>query len=91
MRRGGSSSYSTAPTMGGGSQEARLFKLEELEKATRDFSETNLIGCGSFGMAFKGLLCDGTVVAVKRHAGLPRLEFTEEVHKKRDYCHCHVS
>lgn len=57
----------------------RLFRMEELEKATKHFDESNLIGCGSFGLVFKGLLCDGTVVAIKRRLGTPKQEFTEEV------------
>ncbi|KAG8370001.1 hypothetical protein BUALT_Bualt14G0072200 [Buddleja alternifolia] len=59
--------------------EARQFRIEELEQATRQFNESNLIGCGNFGFVFKGLLSDGTVVAVKRRKGPPPLEFGEEV------------
>ncbi|KAG4955668.1 hypothetical protein JHK85_042048 [Glycine max] len=42
------------------------FKIEELEKATDNFSSKNFIGRGGFGMVFKGTLSDGTVVGVKR-------------------------
>ncbi|KAM4088136.1 hypothetical protein ACB094_07G048000 [Castanea mollissima] len=42
----------------------RITKLE-LEQATNGFSETNLVGKGSFGSVYKGTLSDGTTVAIK--------------------------
>ncbi|XP_022763280.1 probable receptor-like protein kinase At1g11050 [Durio zibethinus] len=42
------------------------FKLHDLEKATDNFSQKNFIGRGGFGFVYRGVLPDGTVVAVKR-------------------------
>lgn len=42
------------------------FKIEELERATNDFSQKNFIGRGGFGMVYQGTLSDGTEVAVKK-------------------------
>ncbi|URE29139.1 STYKc [Musa troglodytarum] len=60
-------------------QGARQFTLEELEEATKNFSESNIVGTGSFGLVYKGLLLDGTIVAIKRRVSVPRQAFTEQV------------
>lgn len=57
---------------GGGAHRAKQFTMIELEQATKQFSESTLIGYGSFGPVYKGLLCDGTVVAIKRRPGPPQ-------------------
>ncbi|CAL4972326.1 unnamed protein product [Urochloa decumbens] len=61
------------------SQGARCLTLEELNLATRNFSNENLIGQGMFGEVYKGLLQDGTIVAVKRRHSPPSQEFIQEV------------
>lgn len=76
-KRGGTSSSATP--LAGGQHSARQFGMEELEQATRNFNESNLIGCGNFGLVYKGLLSDGTVVAIKRRRGAPKQEFIDEV------------
>ncbi|KAM3204514.1 calmodulin-binding receptor-like cytoplasmic kinase 2 isoform X2 [Capsicum annuum] len=60
------------------------FTMEDIYKATKNFSPSLKIGQGGFGIVYKGCLVDGTVVAVKRakknihdkHAGA---EFKSEV------------
>ncbi|KAF3330299.1 receptor-like cytosolic serine/threonine-protein kinase RBK2 [Carex littledalei] len=42
------------------------FSLDDLKKATSDFSEDNVIGKGGFAKVYKGRLDNGTLVAVKR-------------------------
>ncbi|KAJ8760745.1 hypothetical protein K2173_017881 [Erythroxylum novogranatense] len=42
------------------------FKMDEIRKATRNFSRHNIIGKGNFGNIYKGVLPDGTEVACKR-------------------------
>uniref|UniRef100_A0A1D1Z5Y3 non-specific serine/threonine protein kinase n=1 Tax=Anthurium amnicola TaxID=1678845 RepID=A0A1D1Z5Y3_9ARAE len=61
-------------------QGARCFLLEELNQATKNFSDINLIGAGKFGEVYKGLLPD-MIVAIKRRPSAPSQEFIREVQK----------
>ncbi|XP_029130398.1 protein NSP-INTERACTING KINASE 1 isoform X2 [Cajanus cajan] len=44
----------------------KRFQLRELQIATNNFSNKNILGKGGFGNVYKGILSDGTLVAVKR-------------------------
>ncbi|KAH7423112.1 hypothetical protein KP509_12G039400 [Ceratopteris richardii] len=44
---------------------ARLFTIEELNRATNEFTSGNVLGEGGFGRVFRGVLDDGNNVAVK--------------------------
>ncbi|KAJ1262984.1 hypothetical protein BS78_09G149500 [Paspalum vaginatum] len=43
-----------------------LFDIADLAKATGGFAERNLVGRGGFGAVYRGVLADGSVVAVKK-------------------------
>ncbi|KAF3450752.1 hypothetical protein FNV43_RR06841 [Rhamnella rubrinervis] len=78
------------------------FTSEELEIATNSFSKENYLGKGGFGLVHKGVLPNGTVVAVKQlkpESGQGESEFWTEVdvisrvHHKHlvslvGYCNC---
>ncbi|CAI9283419.1 unnamed protein product [Lactuca saligna] len=80
---------SSDPSQGGGRppgqgvelviRETRVFKIEELCSATKNFSDKSLIGEGKFGEVYKGLLDDGMLVAIKRRPAPFSNDFIEEV------------
>ena len=55
------SASAESPNIGWG----RWYSLKELENATEGFAEVNVIGEGGYGIVYKGILMDGSVVAVK--------------------------
>ncbi|KAA8531399.1 hypothetical protein F0562_006105 [Nyssa sinensis] len=64
---------------------AQIFTYEELEKATGRFKEESQVGKGSFSCVFKGVLKDGTVVAVKRAIMSPDMKKNlKEFHTELD-------
>lgn len=44
----------------------RFIAYEELKEATNNFEPASVLGEGGFGRVFKGVLSDGTSVAIKR-------------------------
>ncbi|KAI5659815.1 hypothetical protein M9H77_28608 [Catharanthus roseus] len=58
------------------------FTLKQLKAATKNFDNVNKIGEGGFGPVYKGLLRDGTVIAVKQLSAKSRQgdrEFLNEI------------
>ncbi|KAG5064204.1 hypothetical protein JHK85_005387 [Glycine max] len=47
-------------------EDIRAFDYEEMAAATNNFSDSAQIGQGGYGRVYKGVLPDGTVVAIKR-------------------------
>ncbi|XP_020579944.1 probable LRR receptor-like serine/threonine-protein kinase At1g07650 isoform X2 [Phalaenopsis equestris] len=59
-----------------------LFTLRQIKTATQNFDPTNKVGEGGFGPVYKGLLSDGTVIAVKQLSSRSRQgnrEFVNEI------------
>ncbi|XP_009593012.1 serine/threonine-protein kinase-like protein At5g23170 [Nicotiana tabacum] len=53
----------------------KVFEYEKLEKATENFSKSRLIGKGSHGYVYKGILEDGKIIAIKKQSlGLQKIQ-----------------
>ncbi|RWW88761.1 hypothetical protein BHE74_00002346 [Ensete ventricosum] len=44
----------------------KWYSFKELRIATNNFNSKNILGKGGYGIVYKGCLCDGSIVAVKR-------------------------
>ncbi|KAL0414981.1 UNVERIFIED_CONTAM: Tyrosine-sulfated glycopeptide receptor 1 [Sesamum latifolium] len=56
--------------------------IADILKATDNFNQSNIIGCGGFGLVYKATLADGTKLAIKKLSGdmgLMEREFKAEV------------
>jgi hypothetical protein len=70
-----------------------LFTYEDLSKATSNFSNTNLLGQGGFGYVHRGVLVDGTLVAIKQlksGSGQGEREFQAEIQTISRVHHRHL-
>ncbi|CAA0835686.1 Probable receptor-like serine/threonine-protein kinase [Striga hermonthica] len=79
--RSETSSASTADGVGNFTW-GRWYSLTELQIATNQFSRDNVIGEGGYGIVYRGVLSDGSVVAVKNllnSKGQAEKEFKVEV------------
>ncbi|PON45465.1 LysM receptor kinase [Parasponia andersonii] len=50
----------------GSNERAKLYTAEELRCATDNFNQSRFLGKGGYGTVYKGMLTDGSIVAVKR-------------------------
>lgn len=63
-------------------KDIKHLSITDILKATEDFSEANIVGCGGFGLVYKATLANGTKLAVKKltgDMGLVAKEFKAEV------------
>ncbi|WCJ40993.1 Wall-associated kinase family protein [Euphorbia peplus] len=59
-------------------QRVRIFSEAELVKATKNYDETQLLGEGGFGYVYKGVLSDGTQIAVKKAKDIGKAQINQE-------------
>ncbi|XP_076952667.1 wall-associated receptor kinase 2-like [Bidens hawaiensis] len=51
---------------GGSHDQAKVFTVEELKRATNNYDESRIIGKGGYGTVYKGVLADSRIVAIKK-------------------------
>lgn len=56
----------------GNGERAKLFAAEELQRATNNYNQSRFLGQGGYGTVYKGMLPDGTIVAVKKSREIDR-------------------
>lgn len=61
-----SSNGSYNPDSPGSGSWNMTYTIDELRSVTNNFAERNILGRGGFGVVYKGILPDGTKIAVKR-------------------------
>ncbi|XP_022722173.1 putative wall-associated receptor kinase-like 13 [Durio zibethinus] len=62
----------------GNVEKIRLFTTKELEKATDYYHENRIIGQGGQGTVYKGMLTDGSIVAIKKSKMVEEKTFDEK-------------
>ncbi|GLJ24419.1 hypothetical protein SUGI_0466310 [Cryptomeria japonica] len=62
-----------------GRESLRIFSAKELARASNNYSNEMTLGSGGFGTVFKGILSDGTLVAIKKSKQALNLEDDHEL------------
>jgi serine/threonine protein kinase len=76
---GGGGGYAPPPTDKVLNEISQEFEYAEIQNATSNFSTSNRLGEGSYGTVFRGVLRDGTEVAIKALSQPKEGGFKEEV------------
>jgi serine/threonine protein kinase len=62
-------------------QSAQIFSRDQLNRATKNFDESLIIGKGGFGTVFKGFLDDKRIVAIKKSKIIDRSQINQFINE----------
>ncbi|ESR41837.1 Wall-associated receptor kinase-like 1 [Citrus sinensis] len=65
----------------GSSEKAKIFTAEELQRATDNYNQSRFLGQGGFGTVYKGMLPDGSIVAVKRSKAIDKTQIEQFINE----------
>ncbi|CAN1287503.1 Wall-associated receptor kinase-like 2 [Linum perenne] len=65
----------------GSHENAKLFTEEELKRATDNYNQSRFLGQGGFGTVYKGMLPDGTIVAVKKSKNIDKTQIQQFINE----------
>lgn len=68
-------------TSSGISENMRLFSAEKLQRATDNFNQSRILGQGGYGTVYKGMLLDGSIVAVKRSRAIDKTQLNQFINE----------
>ncbi|CAD5189328.1 unnamed protein product [Musa acuminata subsp. malaccensis] len=71
----------------------QVFTVEELQRATDNFADKRVIGCGGYGMVYRGILDDHRIVAIKKSKKVDERqkdEFVNEIIVLSQINHRHI-
>ena len=62
-------------------EKTKLYSIEELERATDGFNSSRIVGKGGLGTVYKGMLPDGSIVAIKKSNTLDEKQLDQFVNE----------
>lgn len=65
----------------GNGEKAKLFTSEELQRATDNYNQSRFLGEGGYGTVYKGMLTDGSIVAIKKSRAIDRKQIEQFVNE----------